>query len=101
MGQLHYPDNFSHTVGRHSLKAGIEVRRSTMAAPLSNPIYFFNTLNDLLNAPYQVQVNPLFPPSLTCRLLRPASTSRTIFALHHLTLNLGLRWEYSPPTEKI
>lgn len=103
-GSRTFLDNFSRTVGRHSLKAGIEVRRFHYGrSGYQNPIYFFNTLSDLLNStPFQVQVNPLFLP-----LTRMQNTETGLYfqddfrATSHLTLNLGLRWEYySPPTEK-
>ena len=43
-------DTFSHTIGRHSLKAGFEVRRYHYGrANFQNPIYQMDTVNDILD----------------------------------------------------
>jgi hypothetical protein len=103
-GSFTWLDNFSHTVGRHSLKAGFEIRRFHYGrSNYQNPIYFFNTVTELLNStPYQVQVNPLFLGVTSIQTTETGLYFQDDFrATPHLTFNLGMRWEYySPPTEK-
>jgi len=97
-------DNFSHTIGRHSLKAGVEVRRFHYGrSNYQNPIYFMDTVADILNSsPRSMQVNPLFLPVTRMQTTETGLYFQDDFRVtSHLTLNLGLRWEYySPPTER-
>ncbi|MBM3746760.1 MAG: TonB-dependent receptor [Acidobacteria bacterium] len=95
-------DNLSYNVGRHSVKAGFELRRFHYGrAEWQNPIYTVNSIDDLLAGRFTQVI--LTAGSDTKRMqenhwgfylqddLRVSSP---------LTLNLGLRYEYYSPTSE-
>jgi outer membrane receptor protein involved in Fe transport len=94
-----FRDDFSKVVGRHELKFGADVRRLTNSVPFlpaANGVFNYNSTTSIMNN----------APSATDLAVGPASLSYnetdSYFYFQdnwkikdNLTLNLGLRWEYS------
>jgi Carboxypeptidase regulatory-like domain/TonB dependent receptor len=96
-------DNFNYNRGRHSLRAGLELRRFHYGrANYENPVYTIDTLADLLASRFTSARVTL---GNDLRRLRESDwgfyVQDDFRASSRLTVNLGLRYEYfSPVTER-
>ncbi len=91
-------DNFTKVAGAHSLKAGFDIREVRgVRVQGGKPTYTYNTFADLINQnPASVQL--LFGGSKGLRTTNYGYYFQDDWRLNaSLQLNLGLRYEYSPP----
>jgi hypothetical protein len=95
-------DNFAYTLGRHSLRMGMELQRFRNGrANYQTPVYEMNTLADLLAGKFT---------NVTVTIgndMRRMQESRWGFYIQddfrvnkRLTLNLGMRYEYYAPVKE-
>jgi hypothetical protein len=95
-------DNFAYTAGRHSLKAGFEMRRFHYGrANFENPVYEMESREDLLASQF---TNVRVTIGNDMRRLRETQWGFYVqddFRFNsRLTLNLGLRYEYFTPVKE-
>lgn len=104
-GYLHFmpttytlADNLSIISGKHSVKAGIDIRRVDSARDQGGqPTHMYNSLNDLIaDRPNRVRL--LFGGGKWLRTINYGFYLQDDWRLwRRLQLNAGLRYEYSPP----
>lgn len=91
-------DNFTKIVGAHSLKMGFDIREVRgVRVQGGKPTYTYNTFADLINqTPASVQL--LFGGSKGLRTRNSGFYFQDDWRISsNLQVNLGLRYEYSPP----
>jgi len=91
-------DNISFIRGAHSMKAGVEIRALRSVRDQNGPpSYTYNTISDLING-NPITVGLSFGGSKGQRTTNMGYFFQDDWrAKDNLTLNLGVRYEYSPP----
>lgn len=91
-----YLDTFTKTLGRHLLKAGVDIRHNlqNQRTDLQDSLSFFSISDFLQNSPWEM--GSLYTPLRHYRNTNEAYFFNDDFrVLHNLTLNLGVRYEYN------
>jgi outer membrane receptor protein involved in Fe transport len=91
-------DNFTKIVGRHSMKTGLDLREVRSVRNQGGPpVYAYNTTTDLINQ-NPASVGLSFGGSKGQRTVNTGYYFQDDWHVSDtLQLNLGLRYEYSPP----
>lgn len=96
---LEFIDNLSWFSGAHTLKAGVNLRRlTTNPSQLGIPTMLFTSLDDFAaNRPSQATFATTLPPTFFSNWMYSAYLQDDYRVARHVTLNLGLRYDYNTP----
>ena len=94
-----YIDNVSWFRGAHAVKAGMNIRRvwHDFESTATTTLVFASLSDFAANRPSQATFTPALPPTFVRGWTYSGYVQDDLKATHRLTVNLGLRYDYTPP----